>query len=243
MSFSDKESGYSLLELGITLFIVAGLVTSGSILSGSAVSSTKRSETGQKITVTKADLQRFIIVNDRLPCPDSNGDGVENCLGPAFGTLPHLTLKLPGEVVDSNGNSLLYAANSALLDPTAITPASWDYSGISLSGFCKALSSEMTAVFDSAEPAVAKTSSCNGASGALNPAFILLSSGLADLDGDGISYDGINANVSAGTSICVENPDKSGTNVYDDKVEVIGFAELFGKLCLASDDKFVAGPG
>lgn len=84
---------------------------------------TRRSENQDLLNEAREALLGFVVVNDRLPCPDSTGDGIEDaCSSLATvanaGRLPWVTLGLNAEF-DPWGNNhfVFYRVNGAFIMP------------------------------------------------------------------------------------------------------------------------------
>ena len=115
--YRNKESGFSLLELGIVLGIV-GLLVAGSI---SVFSEQKThaqwQESDLKLQLVKKSLINYVALNKFLLCPDDSGDGFEDRKSDGTcrvneGKVPFLNLELPEAAVqDSWGNRFGYAIN------------------------------------------------------------------------------------------------------------------------------------
>jgi prepilin-type N-terminal cleavage/methylation domain-containing protein len=73
------QSGYSLIELSIGLSVLGAVVVAIALFTSSANKTIERIES--PITLSAADkaLVGFIAAKHRLPCPDTNGDGLEDC--------------------------------------------------------------------------------------------------------------------------------------------------------------------
>jgi prepilin-type N-terminal cleavage/methylation domain-containing protein len=73
-----KQAGFTLVEMAVVLVIV-GLLVSAFLMPLSAQRDQKDyNETRQKIANLKEGLLGFVVTNRRLPCPDTDGDGLEN---------------------------------------------------------------------------------------------------------------------------------------------------------------------
>lgn len=127
-----KQAGFTLVEMAVVLVIV-GLLVSAFLMPLSAQRDLKDyNETRQKIANLKEVLLGFVITNRRLPCPDNDGDGLENLALPLVvddtpvlgqstqtfsctnleGLLPYQTLGL--EKLDSWSNIFSYRVAPAL---------------------------------------------------------------------------------------------------------------------------------
>ncbi|MDZ4141164.1 MAG: type II secretion system protein [Methylotenera sp.] len=74
--------GFTLVEMAIVL-VIMGVMLGGLVVSLSAQMDIRNyNETKQKIATIKEGLLGFVVSNRRLPCPDTDGDGVENLAAP-----------------------------------------------------------------------------------------------------------------------------------------------------------------
>jgi len=123
MTRTGKASGFTLIELAMVLFII-GLLLVG-LLSPLAVKveQEERARTQSQLEDIHEALIGFALGNRRLPCPDTDGDGVENPAAPAAnctsdaGTLPWVTLGV--EQLDAWGNPFLYRVTDNFADALA----------------------------------------------------------------------------------------------------------------------------
>jgi len=77
-------SGFSLVEMAMVLFIV-GLLLAGLLpMISSQMEQQQRTETRKQIEEIRAALLGFAVVNGRLPCPDTTGDGNEDTAAPTI---------------------------------------------------------------------------------------------------------------------------------------------------------------
>lgn len=115
--------GFSLIELAIVLFIVALLL--GGLLVPLALKETQTDirETRDQLEEIRQALLGFVYLNGRFPCPDTDGDGVEDITGstcvaspPPIGELPWVTLAV-GEQ-DAWGNRFTYRVTGEYADTT-----------------------------------------------------------------------------------------------------------------------------
>jgi type II secretory pathway pseudopilin PulG len=111
-----RESGFSLLELAVAMFILTLLLGSILVPLATQVEQRQITETQRIMDQVRDALLGHAIAYGYLPCPDTNNDGVENVTGNqctsfsaniAHGNLPWQTLGLGN--ADAWGNRFRYA--------------------------------------------------------------------------------------------------------------------------------------
>jgi prepilin-type N-terminal cleavage/methylation domain-containing protein len=107
-----KNDGFSLMEMAIVLTIV-GLLLAGLLPTlSNQIGQQRLSETRKYMNDVREALVGYAIINNHLPCPDTNDDGVsENPCTTQYGKLPYNDLGVLN--TDSYGNSLTYAVTAA----------------------------------------------------------------------------------------------------------------------------------
>ena len=114
------SGGFSLIEMAMVLVII-GLLLGGALGPLSTrVEAERRNETADSLARIRDALLGYAVVNGRLPCADTNGDGAENspCGFPGVeGDVPWQTLDLGR--LDAWGHPVRYRADSAL---TTVNP-------------------------------------------------------------------------------------------------------------------------
>ncbi len=73
------EKGFSLIELSIVLVIVGLLMSAGVGIMNSVSKTSKIAKEKANVAIIKNSLISYAFSHGRLPCPDTNGDGSENC--------------------------------------------------------------------------------------------------------------------------------------------------------------------
>lgn len=231
-----RQGGLSLLELIVLLTLVSGLavVTVRLLLD----------RPGEMAEVSLTTLQRadqallgFLASEHRLPCPDTNGDGFENCDGGvAKGMLPYRSLGFYGALIGPDAPRLQYMAYRDGSDQGALDLArasmryqpedwagvSYDYDAVNGLDFCVAAAAAATQGFRSDRAHVAGAGQ--------NVVYGLAAPGRGDSDGNGSLFDGNNAN---GDPV-MESPWRQRDANYDDVVITRSFAGVIDELNCAS---------
>ena len=118
-----KATGFSLVEMAIVLAIVALLLGGLLPVISGQIEQQRRSETKKYMDEVRDALLGYAIANKRLPCPDSNGDGIAEAtcttIPSQVGTLPYQDLGVADK--DANGSVLVYAVTKAFADSTTLT--------------------------------------------------------------------------------------------------------------------------
>ncbi len=136
-SQSSRQYGFTLIEIAFVLLIVALLL--GAILTPLATQYRIREtrEAQQQIEVVRQALYGFAQTQGRLPCPDTDRDGLENGTGPGCGNtngfLPYATIGLPA--TDPWGHLYVYRVATEFTN-TAATGAACGGAGDSQLGLC-----------------------------------------------------------------------------------------------------------
>lgn len=78
----NKQSGYTIVELSLTITILAIIASSGLAILSNQNAKTKREETAEKIKVIEKAIKSYVEINGHLPCPASPG---ANETSPQFG--------------------------------------------------------------------------------------------------------------------------------------------------------------
>lgn len=246
------QRGFSMLELAVVLGVIGMLAAAAIATSGGR---------GLKDDFTELALQQrlaqaviaFAQRNHRLPCPDTTGDGRENCAGGAsLGGVPFLTLEvsLPGGSDATFANRYIYGvfrapnatpANDAdlavLAERTGDTTGDLGYLG--RNDLIMALRNAHRQAPDATLLRVAGAASTGlsaaCAAPATNVAFALAYAGKGDADRASPTspFDGANATLkwpTGSTTTCLENPSVGRSERYDDTVIAVSFTELLGYL-------------
>lgn len=224
-----RQTGFSLLEMALSLTVLGFLFT----LTPMALSVLDKAQSAapaldrSKLAVNSA--VGFIIQHDRLPCPDTNGDGAENCGSTRSGRFPYRTVGLGQPLVNASGFPLHYAvyqhSNVNLSDLQSSYQPSLLSGDVSAQqnalDFCQGLRLGLSGGLQKSEPQV---QSHRGTPG-INPAFLFVDPGTLNADRSGGLFDGMNT-----TGMTYESPSRGQSDDYDDQVIAIGFTELATRL-------------
>lgn len=226
--------GFSLLELAAVLALLSGLVFALLYKTSDVSIQTALQSTDSALKAADEQLRQFAAWNGRLPCPDTDGDGLEDCGGGAQkGDLPYRTLKLAAigyEVGEQGGRSLRYGvyrnaaadADLAVRDerfkPTNADETAYDLGNENSLDLCTALASAAKSAQNNAYLHIAYT---DGARAGM--AYMLASPGVADADSDGDRYDGLNSTSATGFNA----PQTPVSTAYDDTTQGRGLTELY----------------
>ncbi|MBA1264288.1 prepilin-type N-terminal cleavage/methylation domain-containing protein [Stutzerimonas stutzeri] len=225
--------GFSLLELAAVLALLSGLVFALLYKTSDVSIQTALQSTDSALKAADEQLRQFAAWNGRLPCPDTDGDGLENCNGSTQkGDLPYRTLKLAAigyEVGEQGGRALRYGvyrnaaaeADLAVKDerfkPTNADATAYDLGNSNSLDLCTALASASGHAQNDAYLHIAYT---DGARAGM--AYMLASPGVADADSDGDRYDGLNSTSATGFNA----PQTPVSTTYDDTTRGRGLTEL-----------------
>lgn len=238
-----KQRGLGLLEVLLFVFVLSGMVLAGYL--GWRERTALLTARIEKATLSQADqaIITFATVARRLPCPDTDRDGAEDCGANAQkGWLPSNTLRLAGADPGVAIGQLQYLVQrgaadydlatlsdswrpleyddsvptfAALRDTTA-SGGTYQAGILTLTDLCQRLGEGSGTPFSNAMAHV--TSSPER-----SVAYALVHPGLADVDGDGSLFDGVNPD--AGNAF--DDPNRSPLlGGYDDLVLERSFTSL-----------------
>ena len=249
----NQQKGFTLVELSIILIIAGMIMVLIALLIPKITERMRLDNTEVGIQSARNAMTGFVVTHDRLPCPDGDGDGREDCAdNRQVGEVPYRDLGLAGPVVDTTRIPLRYAvyrrtdatlsdnANLALMapanrympilpgDPPGDTPTvqSTVFSALD---FCEAVAN----VIHSANSVNFIHTTRNGVN--TNMAMLLVSGGVEDANGDSLdrALDGLNSDpggVAAPTSTSFDSPGRLRGDNYDDIVRAVSAEELSGQL-------------
>lgn len=238
-----NQRGYSLLELAIVIGILGMsalmfvVLTTGGPSGGSGVQQRSAapgsSDAASRLGVAEAQILGFIRTHNRLPCPDVNGDGLEQCAdGVQVGSAPYRTMGLTQPLLNEHQVLIRYGVfrrpqTTANLDTDLAVlrdrynpglPAGETTGVENALDFCWSLRTASTL------PALTQYLHVDTAQ-PINQAFVLVDPGSRDADGSGSVLDGANV-----TGPGFESPGRALTETYDDRVRSMGFNQLASRL-------------
>lgn len=215
--------GFGLLQVMLLIAVMAGLATMGYLQwrERSAVDSSRQ----ERQALAQADhaIVAFATVTRRLPCPDTNRDGLEDCGAAAAqkGWLPSVSLRLAGADPGVDVGQLRYLVqrqggdNDLTLLTDAWRPLEYDDTAqsffamrggayptdiLTLTDLCQRLDAASATPVG---PALARVN----ASTVRTTAYALAHPGNNDADGDGDLFDGANSNAAANANL-MEDPNR-----------------------------------
>ncbi|EKV32245.1 hypothetical protein C882_3309 [Caenispirillum salinarum AK4] len=126
---SADQRGFSLIEISIVLVIIGLLLALSAEFAGNYLEKQRYANASSKLSAIEKAMVRFVAVTGRLPCPDTNADGVsdgspgscpnitgfDSALG--LGTVPYETLGIARDIAtDPQGTLFAYAVLEDLTD-------------------------------------------------------------------------------------------------------------------------------
>ncbi|MBF0152759.1 MAG: LamG domain-containing protein [Magnetococcales bacterium] len=202
------------------LWVSFGMVALGSVIATSLprmsglVNRDKATANEKVILEVRNAIEGFAAANRRLPCPDTNGSGLEVCpltstTNPS-GKIPYRTLGL-SSANDSYGNPYRYATYVDTIGSTAATTADLTATTHTSSTFCSALNS---ATIPNVATRLSEVDSA-GANG-VNVPFVVVSPGPKDANGNNTNglLDGNNETL----TVRYDYPSRVTNSTYDDRV-------------------------
>ena len=222
-------SGFSLWELVVILTILAGLITAVLTLAPRLVKRNQSENQLRLLHQVERQLRGFAVANGRLPCPDGDGDGIEDCALGAINALPYKTLGLGGADFGLGRIALRYgvyrnagagADLAALVDrfnPTDADGKVHMFSQLSSLDFCDALDKAAAA-----SPGTGMVYIRDAAGLQRNVAYSVAVAGLRDADGVNGLFDGLNGQAGVGFAA----PNVAPSSGYDDMVLARSFSAL-----------------
>ena len=247
-----RSRGMSLIEVSLVVLVLGFIALLLADLLPGFKRAAMQKESLRALATAQTAMRGFILINGRLPCPDSDGDGAENRTGDGCtnltGSLPYRSLGLGGPLENAGGFPFRYgvyhrsnasvAADAGLtrvIDrlqpevavglPPELGPRLQGHSN--LLDYCAAVQAGqgLPTVTSQIHVALAQGS----VDIAENVAYVLAEPGVADMDVNGSAFDGSNA-----TGLRFEHPTRSPGRSYDDRVVVAYFTDMWEELGCSS---------
>lgn len=233
-----KHSGYSLVELSIALVVLGIVVVL--IWGFMAYNARYALSNNQRASLRHADtaVTGFALSHGRLPCPDDDADGREDCAsGKAVGTLPFVSIGMPqaragGIRYGVYRNAMVTGVDDADLATARDRMPLLATQGSPLVGY-----DEFSGAGNGIDLCVALRNGGNAPDDSdllhvttprrdINVAYAFALPGWHDADQGGGIFDATN---DAG-GLAFEAPARVTDGLYDDRVVSIGFDRLMGRL-------------
>lgn len=230
-----RERGLGMLESMLLLLVVTGALVAGAIALKARQASIAAEDEMAALTQADRFLASFVATHNRLPCPATGDDGLEDCAsGAQKGKLPYRTLGLEGSMAAAGVGQLAYEVQRSAVDLAKATGGNNDFEPIAFGGdtynarralgnsgttadFCQTLANGAAAAV---QPAHARVGT---AADGYPVAYALAHPGRKDADGDGRLFDGLNA----ATAAAMELPSAGSILAsYDDRVVARNYAGL-----------------
>lgn len=240
-SVKRKVAGFGLLQVLLLIAVMAGLAAMGYLQwrERSAIDSSRQER--QALAQADRAIVAFATVERRLPCPDTNRDGVEDCGSTAQkGWLPSVTLRLAGADpgVDVGQLRYLVQRQGGTYDLTVLNDA-WqplEYDDTNTTFFAGRGSGYPTDIMTLADlcqrldvgraTPVGATMARVNSSPIRTTAYALAHPGSNDADGDGDLFDGANSSAAANTSLMEDPIRRPLLASYNDVVLERSYASL-----------------
>ena len=253
---TQKQAGFTFLELSFVLIILGMIAAMMAQVVPAMRRASATAETVRNLTSVEYSLQSFAAIHGRLPCADTNDDGVEDGAGltcAVIGKLPFATLGYSGPLVNADGFDFKYAMYN---NPGDTTPAGTPLLGSNVTerylpsvgrgspvtlqairrtgtsdrlDFCQGLRAGMDAGFKEGYLHV-ETVGGNRK----NVPYVLVDPGVGNMDLLGDVFDGRNGTATALAPV-FDHPNRPQSIAYDDRVVVAYFDQMWEALGCSSN--------
>lgn len=248
----SRHCGMTLIEVSLVIVVLGFIALLMAELLPGFKRAAMQKESLNAVRTAQSAMRGFILINGRLPCPDSNADGHEDRVADGCthltGVLPFKTLGLGGPLENAGGFPFRYgvyhrsnasvAADAGLtrvIDrlqpkiaeglPPELAPRLRGNSN--LLDYCAAVQAAQGMPTIDSQVHVAL------AAGSVdireNVAYVLAEPGVADMNVNGSVFDGSNA-----SGLRFEHPTRAPGRDYDDRVIVAYFSDMWEELGCSS---------
>lgn len=220
-----KRAGFGLLETMLLLALLTTVIIGGYLYIHHTETSRIARQQAALLQQAERQVKAFVVDNYRLPCPDTDNDGVEDCSSNAVvGRLPYKTLGLDGGQINTGVNQLRYQVVRSTYDLAASSNAfePHDWEGTSFAAAEQ--EDEETATtytFNHTNTTDFCTNAFAAAKAGYTRAYAIAAPGAVDADGDGSLFDGDNTG-----STALASATQGGSSSYDDHVISVSPTEL-----------------
>lgn len=224
------QRGFTLLEYAAVLALTSSLIFALFYKTRDVATQVSDLTTLSMLEVADEQLRYYAAWNGRLPCPDADLDGIEDC-DYAKGYLPYRTLGMGAVGYQAGHEALGYgvyrnedadadlAVKEERFDPTSADGVTYTLGNENSLDFCTGLSN---AAAQSVSTDYLYQARPDGSTSA--QAYMLAQQGETDADGVNGQFDGLNGKSGNG----FEAPERARSTTYDDTTLGRGFDELYG---------------
>lgn len=244
------QQGFTFIELSFVIIILGMIAALLAQLIPAMHQASANAATVRNLTSTQYSLQSFASIHGRLPCADTDNDGLENTSPSCqtVGKLPYLTLGYANPLLNAQGYDFKYGLyqrdDGALRQksvlgqaveryrPSTGTPTSasdltvvltdkaYQTGGTYRLDFCQGLRAGIDLPFDSNYLYVNQNGSNK------HVAYVLVDPGASNMDLSGDRFDGLNGSASVAAP-AFEHPNRQQSFNYDDHVTVAYFDQMW----------------
>lgn len=234
--------GFGLLQVLLLISVMAGLAAMGYLQWRERAALESSRQERQVLAQADQAIVAFATVMRRLPCPDTNRDGEEDCgnVDAQKGWLPSVTLRLAGADPGVDVGQLRYLvqrgadANNLTTLTDTWRPLAYDDSGETFSSMqAGSYPSDILTLTDLCQRLeTARTTPLGASLARVNTAplrsvaYALAHPGNTDADGDGDLFDGANSNAGANANLMEDPARRPLLATYNDLVLERSFASL-----------------
>lgn len=247
-----RSRGMTLIEVSLVVLVLGFIALLLADLLPGFKRAAMQKDSLRALATAQVAVRGFILINGRLPCPDSNKDGDEDRASDGCtdltGLLPYRTLGLGGPLVNATGLPFRYGvyhrSNEFLSQDAGLTRVIDRLQPEVAQGLPPALAPRLRgnsnlldycAAVQAAQGLSTVTSQIHVAlqTGSIeireNVAYVLAEPGVADMDVSGSAFDGTNA-----AGLRFEHPTRVPGRSYDDRVVVAYFTDMWEELGCSS---------
>jgi len=240
------ERGFTLWEMALIVTLLGVAMIIGVSAVRAPIHEIQTVDQQRLLHWADKQVMAFAQINGRLPCPDHNGDGVEDCgAGGSKGWLPYKTLgfqaTMPGRGVPhlkyvayrglskdlSVASATTYQpANWKLWSTSSGNPGSWANSHYTGSGLENRNDLDLCSALEGDATTTATTPSASSANYTAGGVVYNVAYGIAASGGGGLNAGSLFEGLNAQNSASMEAPGRSPDRSYNDQVFVRTFSSM-----------------